>query len=90
VSAVSSLLPLLLGQLPAQPATAVKGETGTKIAAGADGGLDDQGDAASDRGPLDDFVFAPLSTISGIIAALAPLLASPVVDAIRSLLSLGK
>ena len=34
----------------------------------------------------DEFVFAPISTISGIIAALAPLLASPFIDTLKSVL----
>ena len=34
-----------------------------------------------------EFAFAPLSMISGIIAALAPLLASPFVDALKSVLA---
>jgi hypothetical protein len=38
------------------------------------------------REPADDFAFAPLSLISGIVAALAPLLASPVVDTLKSVL----
>jgi hypothetical protein len=69
-----------------QKPMAVKDKAGKAAVRAAVADSDDQGDELSDRGPLDEFVFAPLSTISGIIAALAPLLASPVVDAIRSLL----
>ena len=74
-------------QAPRPPQHKARKEA-ARAAAAAD--TDETHDPLSEQGPLDEFVFAPLSTISGIIAALAPLLASPVVDAIRSLLSLAK
>jgi hypothetical protein len=37
----------------------------------------------------DGFVFAPLSAIASIIAVLAPLLASPFVDALKSIFSMS-
>ena len=74
-------------QAPRPPKHKARKEA-ARAAAAAD--TDETHDPLSEQGPLDEFVFAPLSTISGIIAALAPLLASPVVDAIRSLLSLAK
>lgn len=74
-------------QAPRPPKHRARKEA-ARAAAAAD--TDETHDPLSEQGPLDEFVFAPLSTISGIIAALAPLLASPVVDAIRSLLSLAK
>jgi hypothetical protein len=44
-------------------------------------------DSDSSKASSSEFAFAPLSIVSGIIAALAPLLASPFVDTLKSALS---
>jgi|GEM_PF-2017069 len=44
-------------------------------------------DSDSSKASSNEFAFAPLSIVSGIIAALAPLLASPFVDTLKSVLS---
>jgi hypothetical protein len=43
--------------------------------------------ASLKAGAASEFAFAPMSMISGIVAALAPLLASPFVDTLKSVLS---